>query len=179
MEIQSFEIEGPKLIKLKTFHDNRGFFVERFNEAKFKASGLPSQFIQDNFSRSAYGVLRGLHVQYNPALGKLVSCTSGEIYDVAIDIRKNSPTYGKHVAVTLKGDEPACFWVPHGFAHGFCVTSKNGADVLYKVDNAWSAQGEICLAWNDPDINIQWPISDVILSPKDHLGVKFKDYQPI
>lgn len=167
MEIQKFDIEGPLLIHLKTFHDSRGFFVERYNEAKFKEHGLPTNFVQDNFSRSAYGVLRGLHFQNTPPQGKLVSCTHGEIFDVAVDVRKDSPTFGKHVSVKLQGDHPAWFWVPAGFAHGFCVTSKEGADVLYKVDNLWSAAGEGSILWSDEDLNIPWPVEKPILSEKD------------
>jgi dTDP-4-dehydrorhamnose 3,5-epimerase len=177
MEIQKFEIEGPLLIKLKTFHDSRGYFVERYNESKFKEMGLPTNFVQDNFSRSSYGVLRGLHFQYNPPQGKLVSCTHGEIFDVAVDIRKNSSTFGKHVAVTLKGDEPSLFWIPAGFAHGFCVTSKEGADVLYKVDNPWNGPGEGSLLWNDPQIAINWPTRDPILSQKDAIANNLSNYE--
>jgi dTDP-4-dehydrorhamnose 3,5-epimerase len=178
LEIQTFDIQGPKLIQLKTFHDNRGFFVERYNEPRFKDAGLPTNFIQDNFSRSDYGVLRGLHCQYDPPMGKLVSCTRGEIFDVAIDIRKNSPTYGQHVAVNLQGDKPTLFWIPAGFLHGFAVTSKDGADVLYKVDNPWAAKGEVCVQWNDIDLNIPWPKINFKLSDKDQLGMKFRDYNP-
>jgi dTDP-4-dehydrorhamnose 3,5-epimerase len=179
LEIQSFEIEGPLLIKLKTFHDERGFFVERYNEDKFKALNLPTKFFQDNFSHSKFGVLRGLHFQYNPPQGKLVSCTKGEIFDVAVDIRKDSKTYGKHVSVVLRGENPSLFWIPAGFAHGFCVTSKDGADVLYKVDNPWSATGEGCIVWNDKEIGIKWPIDNFILSPKDQIGSLLKDYKPV
>lgn len=175
MEIQKFEIEGPLLIHLKTFHDNRGFFVERFNESKFKENGLPFNFIQDNFSRSAYGVIRGLHLQNTPPQGKLVTCTRGEIFDVAVDVRDSSPTFGKYVAVVLNGDEPKSFWIPPGFAHGFCVTSKEGADVLYKVDNLWSPGGETSVYWNDRDIGIQWPIKSPILSEKDKVGPSLKE----
>jgi len=170
MEIQRFEIEGPLLIHLKTFHDSRGFFVERFNKAKFEELGLPTDFVQDNFSRSAYGVLRGLHYQMNPPQGKLVSCTHGEIFDVAVDIRKNSPTFGKYVSVALKGDKPAAFWIPAGFAHGFYVTSKLGADVLYKVDNSWAPEAEGTISWNDPQINIHWPGREPTVSEKDKVG---------
>lgn len=167
MEVQKFDIEGPLLIKLKTFHDNRGFFVERFNLAKFKELGLPTNFVQDNFSKSSYGVLRGLHYQFNPPQGKLVSCTRGEIFDVAVDVRKKSPTFGKHISVILDGDDPAWFWVPAGFAHGFCVTSKEGADVFYKVDNLWNGAGEGSIMWNDPHLAIKWPLENPIMSEKD------------
>lgn len=167
MEVVEFPIEGLKLIKLKTYHDERGFFTERFNLSKFHELGLPTKFIQDNFSRSTYGVLRGLHYQTDPAQGKLVTCLNGEIFDVAIDIRKNSPTYGKYVSVILKGDEPSWFWIPAGFAHGFCVTSTNGADILYKVDSPYSQESEHSIQWNDSTLSIDWPISNPIISNKD------------
>lgn len=170
MEVIEFPINGLKLIKLKTFHDERGFFVERYNHAKFKELGLPTTFVQDNFSRSKPGVLRGLHFQYAPPQGKLVTCLSGEIFDVAVDIRKNSPTFGQHVSVSLSGDEPALFWIPAGFAHGFCVTSSTVADVLYKVDNLWNGAGEGCLQWNDKSLGIKWPTISPILSSKDMIG---------
>lgn len=173
MEIIEFPIKGLKLIKLKAFHDDRGFFTERFNLEKFKELGLPTEFVQDNFSRSKYGVLRGLHYQTDPAQGKLVTCLNGEIFDVAVDIRKDSPTYGQHVSVTLRGDEPSWFWIPAGFAHGFCVTSKEGADVLYKVDNTWNLKNEGCFAWNSPMLQIKWPILPNLISPKDAIGTIF------
>lgn len=175
MDIQKFDIEGPLLITLNTIHDNRGFFVERYNEVKFKSLGLPTNFIQDNFSRSAYGILRGLHFQYSPPQGKLVTCTRGEIFDVAVDIRQNSPTLGKHIAANLNGDHPALLWIPAGFAHGFCVTSKDGADVFYKVDNPWNGAGEGCILWNDPQLDINWPIKNPILSTKDLNGKLFAE----
>lgn len=179
MEIERFNIEGPLLVKLKTFHDSRGFFVERYNVGKFKQLHLPMEFVQDNFSRSSYGVLRGLHFQYNPPQSKLVSCTRGEIFDVAVDIRKDSPTFGKYVSVTLNGDSPELFWVPSGFAHGFCVTSKEGADVLYKVDNLWNSAGEGCLAWDNQDIKIDWPLKYPVLSDKDRVGLSLTQVQSL
>ncbi|MBV2168836.1 MAG: dTDP-4-dehydrorhamnose 3,5-epimerase [Bdellovibrio sp.] len=173
MEIIEFPIKGLKLIKLKAFHDDRGFFTERFNLEKFKELGLPAEFVQDNFSRSKYGVLRGLHYQTDPAQGKLVTCLNGEIFDVAVDIRKDSPTYGQHVSVTLRGDEPSWFWIPAGFAHGFCVTSKEGADVLYKVDAEYNPKTERSLYWNSPPLRINWPSIEYTLSPKDSSCEKF------
>lgn len=175
MEIIEFPIKGLKLIKLKTFHDERGFFTERFNLTKFKELGLPTNFVQDNFSRSKYGVLRGLHYQTDPAQGKLVTCLSGEIFDVAVDIRKDSPTYGQHVSVTLKGDDPSWFWIPAGFAHGFCVTSKEGADTMYKVDSFWNPKSEKCILSTSPSLNINWPIKEFILAPKDMMGDHLAD----
>lgn len=174
MEIQKFEIEGPLLIKLRSFQDNRGFFVERFNSAKFGDNGLPTNFIQDNFSRSQPNVLRGLHFQMNPPQGKLVSCTTGEIFDVAVDVRPNSPTYGKHISVTLNGDTPSWLWIPAGFAHGFCVTSKTPADVLYKVDAPYSPGTEKSLLWSSNVLGINWPIKNPILSDKDKIAPEFK-----
>nr|BFD66490.1 dTDP-4-dehydrorhamnose 3,5-epimerase [Bdellovibrio sp. HAGR004] len=173
METIEFPIKGLILIKLKTFHDDRGFFTERFNLKKFNDLGLPTEFVQDNFSRSKYGALRGLHYQTDPAQGKLVTCLAGEIFDVAVDIRKDSPTYGQHVSVTLRGDEPSWLWIPEGFAHGFCVTSKDGADVLYKVNQPWNQGSEGCFAWNSPKLNIQWPILPQLVSSKDADGLIF------
>lgn len=177
MEISTFKIEGPKLISLKKFGDHRGFFTERFRKDAFAASGLPSDFVQDNFSRSEPDVLRGVHFQFDLPQGKLVTCLSGHIFDVAVDIRQSSPTYGQYVSVELKGDEPSWFWVPAGFAHGFCVLGKTQADVLYRVDNFYNAKGEAGIVWNDVDFNIQWPIKKPVLSPKDELAMTFKEYK--
>lgn len=167
MEVIDLPLEGLKLIKLKSYHDNRGFFTERFNVSSFKEHNLPTVFPQDNFSRSAYGVLRGLHFQNSPAQGKLVTCLSGEIFDVAVDIRPKSSTYGQHIGIHLNGNEPSWLWIPNGFAHGFCVISQTGADVIYKVDALYSPAGEGSFRWNSPELNISWPISNPILSPKD------------
>jgi dTDP-4-dehydrorhamnose 3,5-epimerase len=174
LKIKAFDIRGPLLISLNSYPDNRGFFVERYNEKKFQSEGLPTNFIQDNFSRSAFSVLRGLHFQTNPAQGKLVTCLNGEIFDVAVDIRKDSETYGEHLAVVLKGTEPSWLWIPPGFAHGFCVTSKEGADVFYKVDSAYNPATEGSYHWQSPLLNIQWPILKPILSQKDAEAIEFK-----
>lgn len=173
MEVQRFEIDGPLLIKLKTFHDNRGFFVERFNEIRFSENQLPTKFIQDNFSRSQHNVLRGLHYQLTPPQGKLVSCTFGEIFDVAVDIRPNSPTFGKHVSALLNGESPSWLWIPAGFAHGFCVTSKTHADVLYKVDAPYSPSTEKSILWSSTKLEIPWPTPNPILSAKDEIAPEF------
>lgn len=170
MEVQSLKIPDIKLIKLKTFFDNRGFFTERFQMEKFKALQLPTHFVQDNFSRSNHKVLRGLHFQTEPQQGKLVTCLQGEIFDVCVDVRKSSPTYGQHISVVLNGNEPSCLWIPAGFAHGFCVLSATGADVMYKVDSAYNPKTEGCISWNAKDLNIAWPIKDPILSDKDAKG---------
>ncbi len=177
MEIKTFDIDGPKLIKLKSFEDSRGFFVERFKKSLFEKSNLPVNFIQDNFSRSKPGVLRGLHYQWDRPQGKLVTCLTGAIFDVAVDIRMKSPTFGKHIGVELKGSEPSVFWIPAGFAHGFCVLGNEFADVLYKVDNEYNSKGENGILWSDSDLKIAWPVREPVLSSKDDELMTFQEYQ--
>jgi dTDP-4-dehydrorhamnose 3,5-epimerase len=155
------------LIESKSFSDQRGYFLESFKESSFISNGINGKFVQDNFSHSVKGVLRGLHYQKNPkAQAKLVMALRGEIFDVAVDIRKNSPTYGKWVAEILSGRNHKLLYVPEGFAHGFCVLSKE-ADVLYKVNNEYSPKDEMGIMWNDSEINITWPIDKPILHEKD------------
>lgn len=166
MEVQEFDIKGPKLFTLKAFKDDRGFFCERFKVNQFSEHGLNS-FVQENFSRSIPKTLRGLHYQWEKPQGKLVTVLRGEIFDVAVDIRKNSPTFGQHISVTLKDSNPQWFWIPAGFAHGFCVLGNQEADVMYKVDNYWNSAGESGIVWNDPALKINWPIAEPLLSPKD------------
>lgn len=173
--MQTFSIEGPKLLKLKKFADNRGFFVERYKDAFAQELGIKGNFVQDNFSNSKKNVLRGLHYQHSPGQGKLVTCLSGEIFDVAVDIRKNSPTFGQHVSVVLNSEDPALFWIPAGFAHGFLVRSES-ADVMYKVDCLYNAKNEGSLIWNDPDLKINWGIDSPLLSDKDAVAPGFKEY---
>lgn len=175
MEVTEFSLSGLKLIKLKSIKDDRGFFCERYKTNAFEEIGLGS-FIQDNFSRSAAQVARGLHYQWDKPQGKLITCLRGEVFDVAVDIRKNSPTYGQHVSVILRGDDPHWFWVPAGFAHGFCVLGNQEADLMYKVNNYWSGTGESGIIWNDPDLKISWPIENPLLSPKDAKLQSFKNY---
>lgn len=167
MKVTEFEIHGPKLIEPQVFIDERGFFTERFQAERFRNVGVLESFIQDNFSRSTYGVLRGLHLQHTPAQTKLVTCLRGCIQDVIVDMRKNSPTYGRHMSVELNDQTPQWLYVPKGFAHGFCVLSQEGADVMYKVDAPYNAQGELGIRWDDPALNIQWAIQKPLLSPKD------------
>lgn len=164
---KKLDIPEVLLIEAKSFPDNRGFFLESFKESVFRENGINTKFIQDNFSHSIKGVLRGLHYQKNPtAQAKLVTTLRGEIFDVAVDIRKNSPTYGKWVSKILSGDNHRLLYIPEGFAHGFCVLSKE-ADVLYKVNNEYSTEDEKGIMWNDPVINITWPIDKPILQEKD------------
>lgn len=170
-----FEINGPKLLKLNKYSDARGFFVERFKNEYKDILGINTDFIQDNFSNSKKGVVRGLHMQHSPGQGKLVSCLNGEILDIVVDVRIKSPTFGKHVAVRLKSDEPSLFWVPAGFAHGFAALSES-ADVLYKVDCLYNAKNEMSIKWNDPDLNLNWLVENPIVSDKDQKSNAFADY---
>ena len=177
MEITKFEITGPLLIKLKKFSDNRGFFVERFRSDLFKEIGLTMGFCQENFSRSHPQVLRGLHYQYKKPQGKLITVTRGTIFDVAVDVRKESPTFGKHIAIELSGDEPTWFWIPSGFAHGFCALGSQEADLLYKVDNYYDPKGETGIHWNDIELQIAWPIKAPLVNEKDQLLPRLSNQQ--
>ena len=156
------------LVEPSSFSDDRGFFFESFKESDFFSNGIDKNFVQDNFSHSVNGVIRGLHFQKTPkAQAKLVTVLKGKIFDVAVDIRKNSPTYGKWVSEILSDDTHNLLYVPEGFAHGFCVISDE-ADVLYKVSNEYSQEHERSIIWNDPKLNIQWPIKKPIISNKDN-----------
>lgn len=176
MQVTRFSISGPILIQAKIFSDERGFFCERFRTKEFQEICGDRPFVQENFSRSSARVLRGLHYQYDGPQSKLVTCTSGVIFDVAVDLRVGSPTFGRHVSVTLKGEEPAWFWIPAGFAHGFCVVGSQPADVLYKVDHLYNSKGEAGILWSDADLNIAWPASDPIISSKDQALGRFSEY---
>ena len=156
------------LVEPRSFSDDRGFFFESFKESDFISNGIDKKFVQDNFSHSVNGVIRGLHFQKAPkAQAKLVTVLKGKIFDVAVDIRKNSPTYGKWVSEILSDNTHNLLYVPEGFAHGFCVIS-NEADVLYKVSNEYSQEHERSIIWNDPKLDIQWPIKKPIISNKDN-----------
>lgn len=158
------------LFEPKVFGDERGFFFESFNHARFEeAVGRPVRFVQDNHSKSTKGVLRGLHYQVQQAQGKLVRVVRGSAYDVAVDMRRSSPTFGQWVGVMLTEDDPMQLWVPPGFAHGFQVTSES-ADVLYKTTDYYAPAAERCLAWNDADLAIPWPLAEPLLSAKDRQG---------
>ena len=170
MKIQDTPIIGLKVIELKLFTDNRGFFTERYKETLELGN-----FIQDNHSRSAPNVVRGLHYQQNPDQAKLVSCITGRIYDVAVDIRKASPTYGQHFGTLL--DESKMLYIPAGFAHGFCVIGNHPADVMYKVDGYYNAAGEGCIKFDDAELGIKWPLNNPIVSDKDLQGISFAKYK--
>lgn len=176
MKIIDTKLEGVKIIEPKVFKDNRGFFMESFNDKQFVEAGLRFNFIQDNHSLSVEkGVIRGLHYQLSPkAQTKLVRVITGSIYDVAVDIRKDSPTFGEWIGVTLSEDNHCMLLVPKGFAHGFCTLTEN-THVQYKVDDYYSAENDKGILWNDPSLSIDWPISNPILSEKDANQPLFKD----
>lgn len=177
MKISGCDIEGLKIITLDVMGDARGFFVERFSVRRFAEAGLPTDFVQDNHSRSAPGILRGLHYQHTPKQGKLVGVTRGRVLDVAVDIRPHSKTYGKYHAVELTGENGVLFWIPAGFAHGFCVLGDEPADMLYKVSGLYNAAGEGGISWNDPHIGIDWPMDNPVLSARDQNQQSFADYR--
>ncbi len=164
---KKLEIPDVLLIQTTMFSDKRGFFLESFKESEFISNGINKKLVQDNISHSTRGVLRGLHFQKNPkAQAKLVTVIKGKIFDVAVDIRRSSPTYGKWVSQILSEEEHNLLYVPEGFAHGFCVLSEE-ADVYYKVSNEYSSEHEGGILWNDPNLNISWPLTDVVVSDKD------------
>jgi dTDP-4-dehydrorhamnose 3,5-epimerase len=165
------------LIEPKVFGDARGFFFESYNERAFaQATGLNVRFVQDNHSKSGQGVLRGLHYQIENPQGKLVRVVSGEVFDVAVDLRRASPTFGRWVGQTLSAENKAQLWVPAGFAHGFVVLSES-AEFLYKTTDYYAPEHEQCIAWDDADIGVQWPAmsSPPKLSAKDLAGTRFRD----
>lgn len=174
MNVTRMAIPEVLLIEPKVFGDTRGFFYESFNQKAFnEATGLDLPFVQDNHSRSARGVLRGLHYQLPPhAQGKLVRVVRGAVFDVAVDVRKSSPTFGQWVGIELSEENHRQFWVPPGFAHGFVVLSES-ADFLYKTTDYYAPSHERCIAWNDPAIGVRWPDIGMspLLSAKDQLGV--------
>ena len=177
MNVIQTEIPDVLILEPKVFGDERGFFYESYNERVFReAIGVDAQFVQDNHSRSVKGVLRGLHYQLPPmAQAKLVRCVVGEVFDVAVDIRQNSPTFGKWVGVHLSAENKRQFWIPEGFAHGFLVLSES-AEFLYKTTNYYAPEYDRGIAWNDPDINITWPCSEIPqLSGKDGMATAFRN----
>ena len=169
------EIEGVYNIDVKKYGDNRGYFMETYKEEDFKAAGLDYNFIQDNQSKSKMGVLRGLHFQKTHPQAKLVRCLEGEVFDVAVDLRANSKTYGKWVGAILSGDKGNMFLIPRGFAHGFVVLTES-ATFAYKCDDLYHPEDEGGIMWNDSEIGIEWPFKgEIVLSEKDKLHPSLKD----
>jgi dTDP-4-dehydrorhamnose 3,5-epimerase len=166
MKVIATELPEVLIFEPTLFGDQRGFFFEFFRLERYAEAGISRPFVQDNMSRSGFGVLRGLHLQNPRAQGKLVSVMRGRVLDVAVDVRVGSPNFGRHVAVELSEENRRQIWIPRGFAHGFAVLSEC-ADFFYKCDNSYSAQDEISVRWDDPAIGIQWGIRDPSLSPKD------------
>jgi dTDP-4-dehydrorhamnose 3,5-epimerase len=175
MKVTSTRLPEVLLIEPKVFGDARGFFFESWNEREFERAGIRARFVQDNHSRSEKGVLRGLHYQVDRPQGKLIRVTAGEIFDVAVDIRRSSPTFGKWEGTRLSAQSKNMLWVPIGFAHGFCVLS-DFAEVLYKATDFYAPEHERCILWNDPELKIEWPLPGApLLSPKDAAGVRMRD----
>lgn len=174
MNVVRTSIPDVLILEPKVFGDERGFFYESYNEREFiEKTGSDVRFVQDNHSRSVKNVLRGLHYQIRQPQGKLVRVTAGEVYDVAVDIRRGSATFGKWTAIVLSDQNKRVLWIPPGFAHGFLVTSDH-AEFIYKTTDYWAPEHERCIAWNDPLLNIPWPLQgEPVLSGKDRLGMPF------
>ncbi|RYZ91147.1 MAG: dTDP-4-dehydrorhamnose 3,5-epimerase [Proteobacteria bacterium] len=174
MEVTKSTLLDSLIIQPKKFGDHRGFFIETYQEKRYVDAGLDARFVQDNLSASSYGVLRGLHYQHTYPQGKLVSVVQGEVFDVAVDIRKGSPTFGKWQSVVLSESSMNQFWIPPGFAHGFCVLSET-AIFAYKCTDIYHPETEVAIRWDDPDLGIDWPIQDLKISAKDEKGILLKD----
>jgi dTDP-4-dehydrorhamnose 3,5-epimerase len=174
MKVTASEHPEVLVIEPDIFRDPRGFFMETFHADKFRQQGLPEAFVQDNHSRSTRGVVRGLHYQLRHPQGKLVSVVTGEVLDVAVDIRKGSPFFGKWVGAVLSEENLKQMYIPPGFAHGFCVLSER-ADLLYKCTDCYAPGDEYGIAWDDPDIGIEWPQLDYLLSDKDRRNPRLRD----
>jgi dTDP-4-dehydrorhamnose 3,5-epimerase len=166
MKVSPTKLRGVFVIEPDVFADPRGFFLETWSHRRYAEAGLPQVFVQDNLSRSAQGILRGLHLQHPHGQGKLVQVIHGEVFDVAVDVRVGSPTFGQWVGTTLTGDNHRQVYIPPGFAHGFCVVSEH-ALFSYKCTEAYHRESEIGMIWNDPDLGIEWPVKDPQLSAKD------------
>lgn len=175
MNVVQTAIPDVLILEPKVFGDERGFFFESYNKRVMAAAGIGAEFVQDNHSRSAKGVLRGLHYQIRQPQGKLVRVIAGEVFDVAVDIRKRSPTFGKWVGMRLSAENKRMAWVPSGFAHGFVVLS-DYAEFLYKTTDYWAPEHERCIVWNDPRLAIDWPVEgEPRLSAKDGMGRLFAE----
>jgi dTDP-4-dehydrorhamnose 3,5-epimerase len=174
MKVTPTAIPDVKLIEPRVFGDDRGFFFESWNRRALAEAGVDAEFVQDNHSRSRHGVLRGLHYQIEHAQGKLVRVVVGSVFDIAVDLRRSSATFGGHVAVELSAENKRMLWVPPGFAHGFVVVS-DAAEFLYKTTDYWFPEHERTLLWNDPALRIAWPVATPQLAPKDAAGTPFAD----
>ena len=171
MNVDTTPLPGVLLVTPRVFGDARGFFLETFSADKYAEGGISGPFVQDNWSRSAKNILRGLHFQHPQGQGKLVSCTRGAVYDVAVDVRLGSPHFGKWFGVELSEENKKQLWIPQGFAHGFCVLS-DLADFVYKCTALYAPAYERSIQWNDSDIGIDWPVKEPLLSSKDAAALK-------
>jgi dTDP-4-dehydrorhamnose 3,5-epimerase len=174
LKVSETSLPGVLLIEPDVFGDSRGYFMETWNAAKFRGAGLDLTFVQDNQSRSARGVLRGLHYQEPNPQGKLVRCARGALFDVAVDIRAGSPHFGRWYGAELSEENHLMLWIPPAFAHGFCALSEL-ADLSYKCTAFYDAAADRAIAWNDPEIGINWPLTDPTLSPKDVAAPRLRD----
>lgn len=174
MKVKELEIPGVLLIEPAVYSDERGFFMETYHADRYASFGLPKKFVQDNHSKSSKGTLRGLHYQLGSPQGKLVRVTSGEVFDVAVDIRKGSPWFGKWVGVILSAENKHQLYIPEGFAHGFCVTS-DSAEFQYKCTDYYAPAEERSIIWNDPQIGINWPVKEPLVSDKDKRAKQLSD----
>jgi dTDP-4-dehydrorhamnose 3,5-epimerase len=179
MQVVPTAIPDLVIIEPKVFGDERGFFYESFNQRRFtELTGVTDSFVQDNHSKSARNVLRGLHYQIRQPQGKLVRVVAGEVLDIAVDLRKSSPNFGNWVGVNLSAENKKMLWIPKGFAHGFVVLS-DSAEFLYKTTDYWAPEHERCIIWNDPDLAVDWQLgnSTPLLSAKDQTGKRFRDVE--
>jgi len=178
MKIIPTRLPEVLIIEPRVFGDERGFFLESWNASAFDEAGISLDFVQDNHSRSATGVLRGIHYQLTRPQGKLVRVTAGRVFDVAVDLRRSSPTFGQWAGVELSAENKRMLWVPPGFGHGF-LTLEDGTDFLYKCTDFYLPEDERCIAWDDPEIGIEWPIQgfDPVLSAKDQAGMSLSSAQ--
>lgn len=174
MKLTKTPLDDCFILQPDVFSDDRGYFLETFNQKKFnELTNTKEHFVQDNFSHSKQGVLRGLHYQLNFPQGKLISVVKGKIFDVAVDLRKTSKTFGKWFGLEISAENKTQMWIPRGFAHGFLVLSET-ADVQYKTTDFYHPEDEKCILWNDSDVNVKWPVVSPILSGKDQSGLVFK-----
>jgi len=175
IRIESRALEDVVVLVPEIFQDSRGFFLESFRADQFEALGLPTQFVQDNHSRSVRGVIRGLHFQWDPPMGKLMRVTVGSAFLVAVDIRKGSPTFGKWVGIEASSDNRRCVWAPAGFARGFCALS-DVTEIQYKCTGVYNGKAESAIRWNDPAIGINWPNVEAIVSDKDKNALSLAEW---
>lgn len=176
MKLEKTTLDGLWILHPKVFPDDRGWFYESYNAERLAALGISTHFVQDNHSKSIRNTLRGLHFQTTPGQVKLVRCTSGKIWDVAVDIRPNSPTFGKWFGLTLDDQTQQMLYIPVGFAHGFCVLSEF-AEVQYKCSSVYNGATEAGIAWNDPEVGVQWPVQEPLLSTRDQNNPTLREYQ--